>query len=138
MPAGRVPSSDGPYRESRTASVPLGIHKTRAARCWIVIALLVTFAGGADLHAQLSTRVHASGFTFPVAFIQDPADRTEQLVLQQDGHIRIVQGAAVLTRDFLDLTSAVVSGGEQGLLGFAFAPDYTTSRRFFVNFTNRQ
>ena len=25
----------------------------------------------------------------------------------------------------------------QGLLGLAFAPDYATSRRFFVNFTNK-
>ena len=28
------------------------------------------------------------------------------------------------------------SGGERGLLGLAFAPDYATSGRFFVNFTN--
>ena len=28
------------------------------------------------------------------------------------------------------------SGAEQGLLGLAFAPDYATSGRFFVNFTN--
>ena len=39
-------------------------------------------------------------------------------------------------QDFLDLTADVLSGGEQGLLGLAFAPDYATSRRVYVNFTN--
>src|SRR5205814_368538 len=52
--------------------------------------------------------------------------------------IRVGRDGAVLARDFLALSSAVVSGGEQGLLGLAFAPDYATSRRFFVNFTNRE
>jgi hypothetical protein len=37
----------------------------------------------------------------------------------------------------LDLTSSVLSGGERGLLGLALAPDYATSGRFFVNFTNK-
>ena len=39
--------------------------------------------------------------------------------------------------DFLDLSASIVSGGEQGLLGMAFAPDTAISHRFFVNFTNR-
>jgi glucose/arabinose dehydrogenase len=44
----------------------------------------------------------------------------------------------VAPADFLDLAPVVQAGGEQGLLGMAFAPDHATSRRFFVNFTNRQ
>src|SRR4029453_11794978 len=43
----------------------------------------------------------------------------------------------LLASDFLDLTPLVLSGGEQGLLGLAFAPDYATSRRFFVNYTRQ-
>ena len=38
---------------------------------------------------------------------------------------------------FLDITSRVLSGGEQGLLGLAFHPDYATNRRFFVNYTRQ-
>jgi glucose/arabinose dehydrogenase len=91
----------------------------------------------ADVHAQLRTRVQASGFTSPVAFVQDPADRAVQFVVQQNGHIRVVRGATVLPADFIDLSPAVISGGEQGLLGFAFAPDAASSGRFFVDFTNR-
>jgi glucose/arabinose dehydrogenase len=38
---------------------------------------------------------------------------------------------------FLDIRSQVTAGGEQGLLGLAFAPDYKTSGRFYVYFTDR-
>jgi glucose/arabinose dehydrogenase len=89
------------------------------------------------VYAQLRLRTHASGFTSPIAVVQDPADRNTQFVVQQNGRIRVVQLGAVLATDFLDVSGSIVSGGEQGLLGFAFPPDTATSGRFFVNFTNR-
>lgn len=92
---------------------------------------------GVDVGAQLRARVQASGFSSPVAFVQDPLDRNVQFVLQQNGHIRTVRNGVVLSTDFLDVSGSVVSGGEQGLLGMAFAPDTATSGRFFINFTNR-
>jgi glucose/arabinose dehydrogenase len=85
---------------------------------------------------QLRTRVYASGFTAPVAFVQDPTDRDVQFVVEQGGRIRVVRGGALLPADFLDLRGEIASGGERGLLGLAFAPDYGLTRRFFVNFTN--
>jgi glucose/arabinose dehydrogenase len=103
----------------------------------IAIAALVTCGLGADLHAQLRARVYASGFAAPVALVQDPADRGVQFVVQQNGRIRVIRSAAVLPSDFVDLSAAIVSGGEQGLLGLAFPPGAAASGRFFVNFTNR-
>src|SRR6267142_972066 len=100
------------------------------------MAVALTWGTATDAQAQLRTRVHASGFTLPVGFVQDPTDRTVQFVVQQGGRIRVVRNGTVLPTDFLDLTRAVVSGGEQGLLGLAFSPDYGVSGRFFVNFTN--
>ena len=41
-----------------------------------------------------------------------------------------------LGTDFLNLTGDVSCCGERGLLGLAFAPDYASSGRFYVNFTN--
>ena len=87
--------------------------------------------------AQLTRRVYASGFSAPVAFVQDPVNRSVQYVVQQGGLILVVRNGSVLPTPFLDLTPAVRSGGEQGLLGLAFAPDYATSGRFYVNFTDR-
>jgi len=105
--------------------------------CAIAIALAIVAGTSAQSQPQLRLRLQASGFNNPVAFVQDPADRSVQFVVQQDGHVRVVRGASVLGPDFLDLSSMIVSGGEQGLLGLAFAPDSLTSGRFFVDFTNR-
>jgi glucose/arabinose dehydrogenase len=116
-----------------------GTLTRRAARTarTIAIAAVVACGLGADLHAQLRARVHASGFTLPIAFVQDPGDRAVQFVVQQNGHVRVIRSGAVLPSDFLDVSAAIVSGGEQGLLGLAFPPGAPASGRFFVNFTNR-
>jgi len=90
-----------------------------------------------ELGAQLRLRTHATGFTSPLAIVQDPTDRNVQFVVQQDGRIRVVQLGSVLPADFLDVSASIVAGGEQGLLGLAFPPDAAASGRFFVNFTNR-
>jgi glucose/arabinose dehydrogenase len=78
-----------------------------------------------------------SGFSAPIAFVPDPVDRTVQYVAEQGGRIRLVRYGAVLSTDFLDLSAEIAFAGEQGLLGLAFAPDYASSGRFFVNFTNK-
>ena len=107
-------------------------------RIVLSLALVTLVALAPPIHAQdrLRSRVYASGFTFPVAFVQDPTDRTVQYVVEQGGLIRVVRSGTVQSPDFLDLTRAVLSGGERGLLGMAFALDYAISGRFFVNFTN--
>ena len=102
-----------------------------------LLAIAILACGLSDAAAQLRARVHASGFTQPVAFVQDPADPR--------GPVRRRTGAAgsascgmalVQAADFLDITASVRSGGEQGLLGLAFPPDAGLTGRFFVNFTN--
>jgi glucose/arabinose dehydrogenase len=92
----------------------------------------------APASAQIHARALASGFTSPVAVVADPTDRNIFFVVQQNGHIRVIRGGTALSADFLDLSGAVVAGGEQGLLGLVLAPDYASSQRLYVNFTNRQ
>jgi len=108
----------------------------RAIAALLVVGAASAFALRIVAQAPLRMRVYASGFTNPLAFVQDPSDRSVQFVVEQAGRIRAVRDGVVLDRDFLDLRGAVVSGGEQGLLGLAFAPQ-TSTRRFFVNFTDR-
>jgi glucose/arabinose dehydrogenase len=96
--------------------------------CALVIVLLA--------QDRLRARVYASGFSSPLAFIQDPLDRNVQFVVEQAGRIRAVRNGTLLATDFLDLRSATLAGGERGLLGLAFPPD-AASGRFYVNFTNR-
>ena len=45
--------------------------------------------------AGFASRVYASGFTAPVAFVQDPLDRSVQFVVEQAGRIRVVRSGTV-------------------------------------------
>lgn len=99
-----------------------------------VIAILLAAASPAA--AQLQTQVVVTGLSSPVALVQDPALADTQYVVEQGGRIRVVRSGQLSATDFLDLRGAIASGGERGLLGLAFAPDYASSGRFFVNFTN--
>jgi glucose/arabinose dehydrogenase len=108
-------------------------------RARIIVVLAVVFAAFALVllaQTRVRARVYASGFTSPIAFVQDPRDRNVQYVVEQAGRIRAVRNGTVLPADFLDIRNAVLAGGERGLLGMAFAPDID-SGRFFVNFTDR-
>jgi len=98
--------------------------------------VLFICSGVVELDAQLRIADARVGIHEPDCLVQDPIDRAVQFVVQQDGHIRVVRGASV-SGELIDLSAAIVSGGEQGLLGLAFPPDATSSGRFFVDFTNR-
>lgn len=101
---------------------------------FFAVALTATLALSAE--AQVRATVFASGFSQPLAIVQDPTNPAVQFVLEQRGRIRVVQNGSVLGTDFLDLTAEVSSGGERGLLGLAFPPNTAQTGRFFVNFTN--
>ncbi|MGH2900099.1 MAG: PQQ-dependent sugar dehydrogenase, partial [Solirubrobacteraceae bacterium] len=76
-------------------------------------------------------------FDSPVYVTAPPGDKRRIFVVEQGGTIRVVRGGKRVSRPFLDIRSKVVSGGEQGLLSLAFAPDYASTRRFYVNYTDR-
>ncbi len=56
-------------------------------------------------------------------------------IVEQEGFVRILHpdGSKSL---FLDIESRVDFGGEQGLLGLAFSPNYPTDGFFYLNYTN--
>jgi glucose/arabinose dehydrogenase len=72
----------------------------------------------------------------PLEFVQDPASPSIQYVVEQAGLVRVIVGGALQPTPFLNLSSAISCCGERGLLGLAFPPNYATSGRFFVNFTD--
>jgi glucose/arabinose dehydrogenase len=59
-------------------------------------------------------------------------------VVEQRGTIQIRKPGLAGVRTFLDIRDRVTSGGELGLLGLAFHPNFSENRRFFVNYTSRQ
>ena len=82
-----------------------------------------------------------SGLSSPV-FMTSARDGTNRLfIVQQGGIILVLQpGSTAAPTTFLDLSGTpgpVLSGGERGLLGLAFHPQYATNRRFFVYYTRK-
>lgn len=77
----------------------------------------------------------ASGFSSPLD-IQQAGDSSGRLfVVEQGGRIKIVQNGSVLGTPYLDVSGLIASGGEEGLLGLAFHPNYGSNGCFYVNYT---
>jgi hypothetical protein len=108
----------------------------RASSILLTACLATAPAIASGAPPRLRAEPYASGLSRPVAVVQDPTDDARQMVVEQGGLIRVIVAGQVLATPFLNLSGAIVSGGEQGLLGMAFAPDYASSGRFYVNFTN--
>jgi glucose/arabinose dehydrogenase len=78
------------------------------------------------------------GFEMPVE-LTSPYDNTDRIfVLAQKGVIHVFANRQDVDKSsvFLDITSKVESGGEKGLLGLAFHPDYKNNGYFYVNYTS--
>ncbi len=81
-------------------------------------------------------RAILTGFDEPV-FVGAPAgERNRLYVVEQGGRIKVVDSGRSRSEPFLDIADQVLSGGEQGLLGLAFHPQYGKNRRFYVQFTD--
>jgi glucose/arabinose dehydrogenase len=85
---------------------------------------------------SLTARLVASGLRNPLDLQSVSADRERLYVVEQGGAIRVIRGGRLLAAPFLDVSSRISSGGERGLLGLAFHPQFATNRRFFVSYTN--
>lgn len=84
--------------------------------------------------ATLQLEQVATGLSSLVDLAVPPGDARLFLV-EQRGRILIVRNGSALQNPFLDIRDRVVSGGERGLLGLAFPPDYATSGVFYVDYT---
>jgi glucose/arabinose dehydrogenase len=82
------------------------------------------------------TRI-ASGLGDALHITGIPGQPSRLAVVQQSGRIRILERGRLRRGAFLDVSRLISAGGEQGLLGLAFHPDYASNGRFYVNYTNR-
>jgi glucose/arabinose dehydrogenase len=88
-----------------------------------------------DAPPSLSVDPYVGGLTAPVDIAWRADDPRTLFVVEQVGRIRIVRDGQLVDRPFLDISSLVRAGGEQGLLGLAFPPNSQTGR-FFVYYTD--
>ncbi|MDM7921713.1 MAG: PQQ-dependent sugar dehydrogenase, partial [Pyrinomonadaceae bacterium] len=77
-----------------------------------------------------------TGLASPV-LITSAKDGTRRLfIVERGGIIRVVQPGSNTPTEFMNITTRVLSGGERGLLGLTFHPDFETNGYFFVNYTS--
>ncbi|HRI58711.1 MAG TPA: PQQ-dependent sugar dehydrogenase [Saprospiraceae bacterium] len=97
-----------------------------------VLLFLFPFALIAQPKIQLQD--HASGFISPVDIAHCGDSRL--FIVEQRGYIWMLDSLGNRLPDtFLNIDGRVRSGGERGLLGLAFPPDYAQTGYFFVNYT---
>jgi glucose/arabinose dehydrogenase len=101
----------------------------------LALALLASLQLGARgcFDASYGAVTVATGLVAPV-FVAAPEGDPRLFVVERAGRIRIVDAAtgAIQATSFLDIRSNVATSGERGLLGLAFAPDFSSSGEFYV------
>jgi glucose/sorbosone dehydrogenase len=76
-----------------------------------------------------------SGLTSPL-YVTSARDGSNRLfIVEQPGRIKVLRPGETSPSVFLNISTKVLFGGERGLLGLAFHPQFQTNRRFFVNYT---
>jgi len=128
------------------------------------LPLLLLFAlgscGGGGESFGLTERILVAGLSFPTGaadptrarivrafpqlrlpgslYLTHPPDGTDRIfVVEQAGliHLFANDDAVTSTTVFLDLRPKIRAGGEEGLLGLAFDPDYAVNGYFYVQYT---
>ncbi len=110
------------------------------SRMSMLFGLLALAAPMAVQPLDLGLQPVATGLDGPVA-IAAAGDR-RLFVAEQVGRVRIIAEGELQPEPFLDIEPLVGSGGERGLLGLAFHPDYAQTGApgaglFWVNYTDR-
>jgi glucose/arabinose dehydrogenase len=85
---------------------------------------------------QISLTRVAAGLSQPVQITHAGDTSGRIFVVEQPGRIRIIRNGVLQPSPFLDMTSRVLFGGEQGLLSVAFPPLFTTRNYFYVFYTD--
>ena len=106
----------------------------------VLVVLIACSASGpvgpdGDGQDGITLETVVTGLSNPLFLTAPPGD-DRLFIVEQPGRIRIVRDGELLATPFLDLTARVRSGGERGLLGLAFHPEYASNGAFYVNYTD--
>ena len=104
-------------------------------RVGLLAAVTSLVLGTAAASAHAATLESVGTFSSPVYVTSEPQDPDRLLVVERAGRIALSEDGVAST--FLDIDSLVIGGGgEQGLLSVAPAPDYASTKRFYVYYVN--
>jgi glucose/arabinose dehydrogenase len=117
--------------------------RARVARIgWAILAAAFLLNAGCSSPSSSSTpplpnlslTPLVSGLSSPLGLEQANDGSGRLFVVEQGGTIRIIQNGSVLSQPFLDISSKVITGGEMGLLGVTFHPNFQQSGKLYVNY----
>ena len=74
-------------------------------------------------------------FSKPIFLTTAPGQSNRLFIVEQDGKIFFLDQNQQQPRLFLDVSGKLSTGGERGLLGLAFHPQFARNGRFFLNYT---
>ena len=102
---------------------------------FVALFTLMFFVNSSLIGQSFNLTTFATGFNSPLN-IQNAQDE-RLFIVEQGGRIKILNpDSSVEATPFLNLSGSISSGGERGLLGLAFHPNYPDNGYFFVNYTN--
>jgi uncharacterized repeat protein (TIGR01451 family) len=104
-------------------------------RCASALFCLALLAQAAAARAAITTVSIAAAPGPPVAITHAHDGSGRLFITLQDGRVMIHDGCVLLATPFLNISSLVQFGGEQGLLSIAFHPAFPTTPYFYVNYT---
>ena len=85
---------------------------------------------------QISFTPVVTGLSKPLGVVSAGVGDDRLFVVEKGGVVRVVENGTLVPTPFLDLSSQVSQGGEQGLLGIAFPPNFASKGVFYVNYTD--
>src|SRR5690606_22439615 len=118
-------------------------HSTMAAfKTLLVVATILSLASYDSEDTQVSNDFKL-GLAFPNLTFDMPVELVSPpnsdliFVVEQKGRIMVFPNKPDVreAKVFLDIVKKVDSGGEKGLLGLAFHPQFSTNGYFYVNYT---
>lgn len=102
----------------------------------LLLTVVLAAAGSVSAEARSVRLVKVGEFEQPLYVTAPPGDADRIFVVERGGTIRVVANGETRSRAFLRQPGVSTRNAEQGMLSMAFAPDYATSGRFYVVFTD--
>jgi glucose/arabinose dehydrogenase len=118
-----APSASG---QSPTGSAPTSSPSTPSARPFDPASVRIELEPVADIPGS------------PLGIVNAGDGSGRLFVVAQAGQVWIVEDGRRNERPFLDIADQITTGGERGLLGLAFHPDFPDDPHFYVDYTDEQ
>ena len=109
------------------------IFKLSAFLLMALIGVVSTAKINAQQTIQLQPFLSGLGSVLFVTNAKDGSNRI--FVVEQGGIIKVVQPGSTSPTVFINISSKLTSGGERGLLGLTFHPQFAVNHKFYVNYT---